>query len=163
MEESIFLKFGDIKGPSTNAAAKDQIPIMSYQLGVGRGVSAAHGGGHREGSAPSISEVTISKLMDKTTTLLLEEACCGAGDKEVIITHLRSTQSGGTPVLLFTIKLEKVMVSGHSISASEGSVPNESLSLNFTKVTWTYHAQKEDGTSEGGVPVGWDLETNKKV
>ncbi len=79
------------------------------------------------------------------------------------ITHLRSTQSGGTPVLLFTIKLEKVMVSGHSVSGSEGSVPSESLSLNFTKVTWTYHAQKEDGTSEGGVPVGWDLETNKKV
>lgn len=163
MEESIFLKFGKIEGPSTNAAAEKEIPLTSYQFGVGRAVSSAHGGGHREGSTPSLSEVTVSKLMDKTTTLLLEEACCGTGDNTATITQLRSVQAGGKPVQLFTIKMEKVLVSGYSISASEGSIPNETLSLNFSKVTWTYFSQKDDGTSEGNVPVGWDLETNKKV
>ncbi len=162
MEESIFIKIGKIEGSSTNKSADKQIPISSYQFGVGRSVGSAHGGGQREGSTPSISEVNITKIMDKTTTLLLAEALSGKGDEDATITHLRSTQAGDKPALLFTIKMEKVMLSSHSISGSEGSTPQESVSLNFDKVIWTYHSQKEDGTDEGGVPVGWDLKLNVK-
>ena len=60
----ILLKFATpINGESTVAGHDKWITVDSIQFGVGRGVSSVGGGGDRETSNPSFSEVTLTKSM----------------------------------------------------------------------------------------------------
>ena len=75
---AIFLKYGSIKGETTQLTHKDWIEVNSFQFGVGRGISSGVGGGSkREASAPSVSEITLTKTMDIASPLLLKDAIGG--------------------------------------------------------------------------------------
>ena len=73
----------------------------------------------------------------------------------------RSDGATGDAVKYFIIDLEQVVVSNYSISAGQGDIPVENVSLSYGKVTYTYDSQKEDdGTAEGAQPISHDLKTN---
>ncbi|MGH7199066.1 MAG: type VI secretion system tube protein Hcp, partial [Planctomycetaceae bacterium] len=73
-----YLKYGKIKGESQAEGHKDWIEIGSLQFGAGRGISTPVGtSSKREASAPSISEITVTKMMDSTSTSLFYEAVVG--------------------------------------------------------------------------------------
>ncbi len=134
-----FLKYGSkIKGETLTEGHKGSdgwIEIGSVQWGCGRGIRTPVGSsGKREASAPSVSEVTISKEMDSTSPLLAQEALIGKAVDAVI--DLVETGADKLETFL-TIKLTNTMISGYSMS-SGGGRPNESISLNFTKIDFTY-------------------------
>jgi len=61
----ILLKFATaINGESTVTGHDKWINLDSVQLGVGRSITMVGGGGDRETSNPSFSEVTCAKSMD---------------------------------------------------------------------------------------------------
>ena len=71
----IYMKYGTkIKGESLAEGHKGTegwIEINSVQWGCSRGINTPVGGsGKREASAPSVSEITVTKLMDSTSPLL---------------------------------------------------------------------------------------------
>jgi len=140
----IFLTF---TGVGTN------VPITSLQWGEGRGISTPSGG-TREASLPSFSEVTITKMMDSASPQLAMLAANGDGTATCVITIKHRT----TGLALYTLTLEKVYISGYSAS-SGGDVPSESLSLNYTKITWVYQKMDDTGKAIGKAsdPLGWDL------
>src|SRR5262249_16287361 len=77
-----YLKYGaDIKGESLAEGHKGSdgwIEGGSVQGGCGTAISRATGASaKREGSAPSVSEVTLTKLMDSTSPKLAKEALVG--------------------------------------------------------------------------------------
>ncbi|HXE55727.1 MAG TPA: type VI secretion system tube protein Hcp [Tepidisphaeraceae bacterium] len=142
--DPIFMKFGTISGEVTLKGYAGDIQLNSFQWGVGRGISSPTGGSSdREASAPSVSEITITKTMDKTSPLLLKEALVGQGVSEVdifLVDTARALGKAGTPgqpVTYAEYVLSNVMISGYSVS-SGGDRPTESLSLNFTKVQFNY-------------------------
>jgi type VI secretion system secreted protein Hcp len=65
----IYIKLGDVKGGVTEGATYNGwIEAGSLQFGVGRGISTPTGNASdREASAPSISEVTVSKNYDASS------------------------------------------------------------------------------------------------
>jgi type VI secretion system secreted protein Hcp len=129
----IYIKYGDIKGDVTAEGHKDWIEVNSFQWGVGRGISSPTGGGaDRESSAPSVSEIVVTKAQCTATTKLLDEALQGEGVKVQI--DFVKTDGKKLETYMF-YKLENVMISGYSIS-SGGERPMESLSLNFTKIEY---------------------------
>ena len=133
---AIFLKYGDIKGETTQLTHKDWIEISSFQFGVGRGISSGVGGGSkREATAPSVSEITLTKTMDIASPLILKEAIGGKSVTAKI--ELTQTDNSGKHVAYQKYILTDTLVSGYSLS-SGGDRPSESLSLNFTKIDSEY-------------------------
>lgn len=127
----IYMQIEGIEGDVTAEGHEKWIEINSFSWGVGRGVTSPMGGSaDREASAPSISEVTVTKVSDKATANLLREALWGEG-KKVKIDFCKTDKDKFEPYYQF--ELEEVLVSGLSIS-SGGDRPSESLSLNFSKI-----------------------------
>jgi type VI secretion system secreted protein Hcp len=65
---AIYMQFEGIDGGVTAEGHDGWIEMDSLQWGVGRGISMAVGAtGKREASTPSVSEISMTKRMDKTT------------------------------------------------------------------------------------------------
>jgi type VI secretion system secreted protein Hcp len=156
----ILLKFATaINGESTVSKHEKWINCDSCQFGVGRSVSMVGGGGDRETSNPSFSEITFAKSMDVSSTELMMQATCGKslGKAEVHFIQTGGTAAKGQTYL--TIELEESLVSSYSMS-SGGDRPSESFSLNFTKISYKY--DKFDGDKVvAGTAKKWNLEKNE--
>lgn len=133
---AIYMKYGDIRGPVTTKGFTDWIELNSLQWGVGRGIGSPIGGAeNREASAPSISEITVTKAMDIASVPLLMEATLGTLDKTVKIKLTTTTKNETMTFLAY--ELTNCGISGYSVS-SGGDKPGETLSLNFTKIMTTF-------------------------
>lgn len=156
---AIFLKYGSLEGEVSAAGYEKWIELTSMQMGVGRGISAGVGGGSkREASAPSVSEVTVTKTMDVASPLLLKESVGGkAVDVKIDLTQ---TDNSGKHIAYQKYILTNTLVSGYSLS-SGGERPSESLSLNFTKFDSEYLNVDDKFASKTTGHVIYDLSTAK--
>lgn len=155
----IYMKIEGINGPVQTEGFKDCIEVTSVQYGVGRAVGMTTGAGRqRETSAPSMSEISITKMMDEASPHLFEEACSGE-TKEVTLTFVRT--SGSDVQTYLEIQLTNCLVSGYSVS-SGGDLPAESLSLAYTKIELSYTPYDSANKPGGAVRATYDLETAKK-
>lgn len=158
----IYMNYNDlaIKGDVTEESHKDWIELNSFQWGVGRGISSPVGGSKdRESSAPSVSEITVSKAQDNSTGNLLTEAYQGEGVKVVI--DFCKTDKGKLASYL-KYELENTMISGFSVS-SGGDRPSESLSLNFTSINCVPQVIDAAGKMSDGPKVKYDIAQAKVV
>jgi type VI secretion system secreted protein Hcp len=133
------MKFEHVKKGESKAKGhegdKGWIEIQTVQLGASRNISTPVGmSSKREASAPSIQEITVTKLMDSTSPLIFQEALVGKGGKVEI--HLVTTHADKLENYL-EITLTNAMVSGYH-SSSSGDRPLESISVNFTKIEYKY-------------------------
>jgi len=155
---AIYLKYDGIDGEATHQDHKKWIDISSMQFGIGRGISTPSGStANREASEPSVSEVTVTKLMDGASPKLFTESATGAAGKEVLI-HLVSTGSPGNTYVEY--KLTNALISGYSVS-SAGDRPSESLSINFTKIQYKFIPYDDKNKAGTPVTVSYDLSTTK--
>jgi type VI secretion system secreted protein Hcp len=158
---AIYLKYGSVNGSVTTDGFKNWIELGSFQWGVGRSVNSPTGSSDtREGSEPSISEIVVTKRMDKSSPQLWQDACGGDFSKDVTIAMTTTTKDKVETFVEYTLK--ETGLSGYSSSGSGADAPSESLSLNFAQVTWKYTGRdsKIAGTPE---VVGWDLTQQKKI
>ena len=145
-----------IKGDVTEGNHSNWIEVSSLQWGVGRGISSPTGASaDRESSAPSVSEVVVTKDQDIATIGLVTAALQGDGVKVEI--HFCRTNKDQMDVYL-KIELENVMISGYSVS-SGGDRPTESISFNFTKITVLGTQMGKDGKAAENANISYDLST----
>ena len=158
--DQIFMQYEGIDGEVAVRGHENEIQLNSFQFGIGRGISSPAGGASgREASAPSISEITVTKVMDKSSPKLFGEAVAGQPHK---VTIFFVNIVNDKPENYVKFELENVLISGYSVS-SGGDRPTESLSLNFSKITFTYIPIDETGKPGTPESVGYDLATAKKV
>lgn len=132
----IYLKYGDIKGDVTEPAHSGWIELMSVQWGVSRGVgSPVSPGGWKEGSGPSVSEISVTKKTDRASNRLMNESLSGKG-VTAVVDHVKD--SGGVATVYLRLTMSETLISSWQISGSGGkgdqSPPTESLTLSFTKI-----------------------------
>lgn len=157
---AIYMKLGNIKGNVTTKGHEEWINVDSFQFGVARGISTPVGNTkNREASAPSLSEVTLSKEMDQSSPYLFNESCVGKGLKAMF--HFCRTAADKLETYL-EVELENALVSNYSVS-SGGERPVETVTLNFTKIVMKYVPWKEDHAKEAPHPAGYDLVGAGKV
>ena len=157
---AIYMKYGSIKGAVTTEGFKDWIELNSFQWGTGRGIaSAAHSSTSRERSEPSLSEITVTKLMDVSSPKLFTESVAGELNNKVTITFTTTTKNTVEPFLKY--ELENTGISGYSVS-SGGDMPSESISLNYTKIKKTFIGM-DPATKGSPETVGYDLTVMKTV
>jgi len=156
----IYMKFQDVKGAVTTEGFKNWIELESMQLGTHRSIgTAARGATNREHSEPSISEIVVTKRTDVSSPKLFLDSVAGKLDNKVEI-KLTTTTKGKVETFL-TIKLENTGISSYNVS-SQGDMPTESLSLNFTKITETLTGM-DPGISGSPETVGYDLTLMKTI
>jgi type VI secretion system secreted protein Hcp len=158
--DPIYMNYGGLKGEVTASDHQNWIELSSFQFGVGRGISSPTGSSaDRQSSVPSVSEIKITKTTDSTSPTLLQEALGGQG-QSVTIDFCKTDKD--TCVTYMEYTLQNTMISGYSIS-SGGDRPTESITLNFTKIVFTYTPTNPDGSQGTPIEAGWDLATNTKV
>ncbi len=111
---AIYMKFGSINGNTTTEGFKNWIELHSFQFGVSRSVSSGAGGATRESSAPSISEIVVTKLNDLSSPKLYQDSVAGTFDTKVEIKMTTTTKSKVETYL--TYELTDCGVSSYSLS-----------------------------------------------
>jgi type VI secretion system secreted protein Hcp len=153
----IYLQYGPkdkIKGSVTEAGHVGWVALTSFNWGVGRGIGSPTGhSANREASAPSVSEITVSKQMDKSSFAFLQEALKGTGIEATI--HFTVTDAGKMRTYA-EYKLANCMISGYSVS-SGGDRPTESLSINFTKVEFLFVELGIDNANSDTPRISYDI------
>jgi type VI secretion system secreted protein Hcp len=152
----IYVQYGKIKGNVTEKGHTDWVAAGSFQWGVGRGIGSPVGkSANRESSAPSVSEIVITKEMDKSSYSWLQEGLTGKGVDCTI--HFCSTD--GKELRMYAeYKLTNCMISGYSIS-SGGDRPSESISINFTKFEYLFKEYGQDNSITDSPRVSYDMAT----
>lgn len=156
----IYLEIEGIDGNVSAEGYDKHIQIDSMQFGVGRAIGMSTGSGReREASAPSLSEITLTKQMDEASPHIFEEACSGKTRKATI--KIVRTSSGKVQEY-FKLELENCLVSSYSCSSS-GDMPQESLSLAYTKISMSFTHWKADNEPGDPIVSTYDLEHAKKA
>lgn len=153
---AIYMNYDGIQGDVTETGHTQWIELHSFQWGVGRGISTSVGSAaERESSAPSVSEVVVTKENDIATGKLMQEALGGHG-KTVKIDFTRTDKNKQDVYL--SLELTNTLISGYSHSGG-GERPLETISLNFTKVVFKTKQMKDDASEGQPFNVTYDLET----
>jgi type VI secretion system secreted protein Hcp len=154
-----YLQIDGIKGESTDSEHRDWIEVLAFNqsLAQPQGTAANPTGG---GAAAHTGhqDFTITKRLDVASPMLYEACATGKHIKDVTIDMMRSSLE--KPVKYMVVKMEQVLISRVATSGS-GDSPTESVSFNYSKISWTYTQQKGAGGSQVGSTGGWSLVKNK--
>jgi type VI secretion system secreted protein Hcp len=185
-----FLKLDGIKGESTDAKHKGEIDIMSFSFGASQTGTQATGGGGGAGKV-HIHDIHFTKKVDASSPLLFLNCANGAHIKEA---NIVVRKAGGAQLEYLKVKLTDVLVSsvkphgqaeqnevyvdrtgkrigGYAPDTTPGAVhsygdeiPVEDLTLNFSKIEYSYQPQGANGQAQGGpILAGWDVKANQKI
>jgi len=138
----IFMQFGSEGETVASAGHTDWIEIESFQWGVGCGISAPTGGSSdREGSAPSVGEIVITKPMDAASAKLVRLLLNGS--KHTVHVVSGSSPSNGHD----TLTLPGAVIAGIQLLGEEGSSRKK-----HEKVTVHFSACHVNGILNGPIP-----------
>lgn len=157
---AIYLKLGAVAGSVTAAGYTEWVDCSSLQWGVGKAVNTPVGStANRECSTASVSEVTISKAMDKSSIALFKNAVAGSDKAALLKIHVLK-QDGQQISPFVEYEFTNALISGYSVSTG-GDRPIESLSFNFTKCQVKYVEANAEATEGNPTVAGFDLTTGK--
>ena len=159
---AIYADFGKIKGSVTAEGFKDHIEFSSFSLGSGRSIFMEVGKGtEREPTAPTISEVTVIKSMDKSSPDFFLGSMVGKAIDKAEIKFVKTSEGALERYLTYT--LHDVLVSAYDVGGQKEENPTETLSLAYTKIEMKYHPRKSDNTNDSAIPAGYDVDKGKKL
>jgi type VI secretion system secreted protein Hcp len=163
MAIDVYLQIDGIKGESMDDKHRDWIECKSVKWGVTqpKSATASTGGGHTAERA-EMTEISITKLADLATPILLQTCAAGKTIPRAKLEFMRA-DGNGDRVKYFEIQLENVLIGEVKPKVGEGDFMHEDIGLKFSKVKYMYTQQKVSGGAGGNTSGGWDLATNKVV
>lgn len=159
MASDMFLKVEGADGESEDSKQKGWIDILSWSWGEVQTGSAGKGGGSGVGKV-DMQDFSFSKYLDKSSPKLM--LFCANG-KHIPTVEFLARKAGGEQEKYMTVKMSDVIVSSFqtSNSSGSGSLPVESISINFSKIEMEYFQQDSKGKTASAGKVNWDVKTNK--
>jgi len=153
-----YLIIDGITGPSTSKT--NAIDILSFSWGVSQTSTYGTGASGKEAKAgrANFSDLSIMKVLDKTSPLLADH--CWSGDilKKVYILYDKPVADSQQDY--FRIYLEDALVTSVQLSGSSDN-PTESISFAYQKVEIAYRPEKDDGTLDAAIRKGHDTASLK--
>ena len=144
-----YMKFGDIKGESTDKEHKDWIIIESVSSPLFRAEANIDPTGQCKldlPPGPTLGDVVVVKEFDRSSVKLQESVCNGTFYEEVIIDFVSTKRRGGRTFLRY--KLKDVIITSYSAEPGTNCagepVPVEELSLNFGDIEFEYVPEKKE-------------------
>jgi type VI secretion system secreted protein Hcp len=156
--DSYFLKLDGILGDSTDAKHKGEIQLLSFSWGSSNsGATGSASGGAGAGKV-SITDFHFAAATSQASPLLFLATATGKHLKTGLLSVRRK---GRGQQEYLKIELTDVLVSSYQQGGSNGTVPVDSASLNFSKIKYSFYPQKADGSLGAPVTATWDLKANK--
>ncbi len=160
-----YLKIDGIPGESTDKGHKDWIEIISFKHEVSQpaGSSTSRIGG-RTGARVDIRDFCVTKVVDKSSTLLHLYCCNGKHISQIIVELCEATEQKHC-YMRYTMK--DVIVSSVKPSGVANEQifvrPIEEVSFNFGQIQWEYTPKDHMGRPLGALQSGWNLEENVAI
>jgi type VI secretion system secreted protein Hcp len=155
-----FLKIADVKGEARDHKHKDEIDVLAWSWGMSNSGTSHMGGGAGAGKV-NVQDISVTKYIDKASTVLMNSCAVGKHHKEATLVVRKA---GEKPLEYVKIKMTDVMITSISTGGSGGEDRlTENVTLNFAKVNVEYVAQKADGSGEAPLTMGYDMAENKKI
>ena len=162
MAVDMFMKIDSVKGESKDDKHKDEIDILAWSWGMSQSGSGSMGGGSSSGKV-NVQDMSLTKYVDKASPVLMQNCCTGKAFKEALLVVRKAGGDGGQQEYM-KIKMTDVLISNVSTGGSGGEDRlTENVSLNFKTVEVAYSPQKPDGSLDGEVKAGWNIEANKTL
>jgi type VI secretion system secreted protein Hcp len=152
-----FLKINGIPGESIDDVHKDEIAVLSVAWGVSQSGTAAAGAGTTAGKA-AFQDFTFVMGLNRSSPALMLACAQGQMIKEAVLT---ARKSGASQPDFFEVKLSDLIVSAFQETAEIEVL--QQVSLNYSRIEYSYKRQKADGSLESPVSEGWDLAKNVKI
>ena len=153
MAVNAYLVIDGRPGPSTSKT--NAIDILSFSFGASNqsvtGVGSS-GGEFRAGRA-NVQDLTIMKVLDKTSPLLFDD--CTTGNILTKVEIFYDKPMGDAQEDYFKIELDSVLITSIQLSGSSEN-PMESISFAFAKVKVSYNPE-EAGALKGFIDKGFDV------
>lgn len=158
MAVNAYLYIDGVQGPSTSKP--NYIDVLSFSWGVSQTSTYGAGASGKEAKAgrADFSNLTVMKVLDKTSPLLADH--CASGDilKDVHLVYDKPV--GDKQDDYFRIYLKDALITSLQLSGSNEN-PTESVSFAFQAVEIAYKPEKDDGTLDAAISKGFDLELLK--
>ena len=157
-----FMKLGEFKGEASDADHHGWILIDSMTASIFRSIPTGAKDNQRTKGETILSDLAVSRQLDKSSTKLMEACANGTFFKEVEI-HLCTTVKNKQELYL-TYKLHKVIVSSFAQGsyASGSPLPQETLAMGYSAAEWTYIVvDPKTGDRKGNVPAKYDPGTGR--
>jgi type VI secretion system secreted protein Hcp len=156
MAVNAYLIVDSIPGPSTSKS--NAIDVLSFSFGTSQTATYGVGASGKESKAgrADFSNLSIMKVLDKTSPFLFEACVKATVLKSVQLLYDKPVQ--GTQQDYFKITLGDAIVTSCQQSGSSEN-PSESVSFAFQSIEVAYAAENDDGTLGSFVPKGFSLET----
>jgi len=149
-----FLKLEGIEGESQDNKHAKEIQVESWHFGATQSGSAGYGTGAGAGKV-SFQDFHFTTKANKASPKLM--LMCANG-KHIPTGVLVCRKAGGEQQEYLKITFSDLLVSSYQIGGSEADVvPLDQCSLNYSKIEYSYQAQKKDGTLDGAVKMNYDV------
>jgi type VI secretion system secreted protein Hcp len=154
-----FLKIDGIEGESADSKHKGEIQLESWSWGEHQTGTHAAGGGGGAGKV-SMQDFHFVMTVNKSSPKLMQACATGEHIKKAVLT---CRKAGKDQQEFLQITMAELLVASYQTGGSGHSdiVPQDQVSLNFTKIEFDYKEQKADGTLGGKVHGGYDLKAQK--
>ena len=158
MAVNAYLYIDGVEGPSTSKP--NHIDVVSFTWGVSQTATYGAGQSGKEAKAgrADFSNLTVMKVLDKTSPLLCDH--CASGDilKEVYIVYDKPVADGQDDY--FRIYLKDALITSVHLSGSNEN-PSEAVSFAFQAVEVAYRPEADDGSLDAALRKGYDLASLK--
>jgi len=158
MAVNAYLYVDTVTGPSTSKTGF--IDILSFSFGSTNTSTYATGSSGMEAKAGRVdfSNLTIMKVLDKTSPVLSQH--CWSGDILSKVYIIYDKPIGTEQADYYRIYLQDALITSVQESGSNEN-PTESVSFALQAVEVAYKPEKDDGTLDGAVAKGFSLATLK--
>jgi type VI secretion system secreted protein Hcp len=147
-----------IEGECLLTGYEKKIEVLSYSTGMAMQITGDQSNTKRTSGKPNIQDFTVTKFQDLATNKFVDFCLNAKPISKMTITV--GQNDAGKVTKIYVYEFDNVIVSSYSVGGGGGGKPTETLTFNFTKLTWTYTAQKTEVSEAGNSPVTWDITKN---
>lgn len=152
------LSSASINGECQLTDYSNMIELLSFSHGVAQQITGDQSNTKRTSGKPNHQDFTVTKYQDLSSCQLVDY-CNQAKNIPTIKVTIGQNDSGKVNKI-FIYELTNALISSVSVGGGGGGKPQETVTFNYTKISWTYAAQKSDVSDAGNTAATWNLATN---
>ena len=128
-----YLNIPDVEGNASSSTYSGWLTVESFHMQTMRNIVTYPGQSYdRDTGLPMLSELSITKLIDKASPLLMQAAL---ENKTYSLVKMHVCRSGSSNITAYQEwEFKNVMISQYEIQQDEDGKPFERIMLNFTSV-----------------------------
>ncbi len=157
MATDTFLKIDDIEGEASDDVHAGEIDILSWSWGMTQPGTTHMGKGGGAGKV-NVQDLSFTHYVDKSSANLIKMCCNGKHFEEATLVVRKA---GEVALEYMIITMKQGLISSVTSGGSFGEDRlTETVSLNFSEFKCEYVPQKEDGSGDASIIVGWNIANN---